>query len=125
MLELCRDRGGRGFSNYEPARDRERDGGRYGGFSRGDNDRGGYREREREREAPKERPRLNLAPRSKPVEEGEESSAHEHDGHDDRRADGSDGRDGEDGAKEVDAALKSLSVSKDRGRIVAESRLKL
>ena len=44
---------------------------------------------------------------------------------DDRRGDGSDGRDGEDGAKEVDAALKSLSVSKDRGRIVAESRLKL
>ena len=52
------DRGGRGFSNYEPARDR--DGGRYGGFSRGDNDRGGfsrdndrggYRDREREREA--------------------------------------------------------------------------
>merc|ERR1719472_709966 len=31
------DRGGRGFSNYAPARDR--DGGRYGGFSRGDSDR--------------------------------------------------------------------------------------
>lgn len=71
------DRGGRGFSNYEPARDR--DGGRYGGFSRGDNDRGFSRDgdrggdrggyRDREREAPKERPRLNLAPRSKEVAE--------------------------------------------------------
>jgi len=76
-----RDRGGsRGFSNYEPARDRDRDGGgRYGGFSRGessrgDSDRGGYRERERE--APKERPRLNLAPRSKTAE-GEESSSNQ------------------------------------------------
>jgi len=60
--------GGRGFSNYEPAR--ERDGGRYGGFSRGENRDGGYnRDDRREREAPKERPKLNLAPRSKPVEE--------------------------------------------------------
>ena len=67
------DRGGRGFSNYEPARDRggDRDGGRYGGFSRGDRD-GGYSrggDREERREAPKERPRLQLAPRSKPVED--------------------------------------------------------
>ena len=60
--------GGRGFSNYEPAR--ERDGGRYGGFSRGENRDGGYdRDDRREREAPKERPKLNLAPRSKAVEE--------------------------------------------------------
>jgi len=80
------DRGGRGFSNYEPARDR--DGGRYGGFSRGDSDRGGFsrdtdrgdrggygdREAPREREAPKERPRLNLAPRSKEAAAGDGSS---------------------------------------------------
>ena len=80
-----RDReGGRGFSNYEPARERDggryggfsrggdrdgdRDGGRYGGFSRGDRD-GDRDDRRQEREAPKERPKLNLAPRSKPVED--------------------------------------------------------
>jgi len=67
------DRGGRGFSNYEPARDRggDRDSGRYGGFSRGDRD-GGYSrggDRDERREPPKERPRLQLAPRSKPVED--------------------------------------------------------
>ena len=67
------NRGGRGFSNYEPAR--ERDGGRYGGFSRGgDRDDRGYSRDER-RETPKERPRLNLAPRSKPVEEEEGGQA--------------------------------------------------
>merc|ERR1712013_815293 len=56
-----RDRdGGRGFSSYEPPRDR--DGGRYGGFSRD----GG-----RDREPPKERPKLALAPRSKPKEEAD------------------------------------------------------
>merc|ERR1719464_384794 len=44
------DRGGRGFSNYEPARDRGGD-------------------RDERREPPKERPRLQLAARSKPVED--------------------------------------------------------
>jgi len=66
-------RGGRGFSNYEAPRD----GGRYGGFSRGNDrdgrDGGGYRREERE--APKERPRLNLAPRSKPVEGEDEKGS--------------------------------------------------
>merc|ERR1719264_1414742 len=46
------DRGGRGFSNYEPARDR-----------------GGGGDRDERREPPKERPRLQLAARSKPVED--------------------------------------------------------
>merc|ERR1712095_37046 len=41
-----------------------------GGFSRGENRDGGYdRDDRREREAPRERPKLNLAPRSKAVEE--------------------------------------------------------
>lgn len=69
-----RDRGSRGFGNYEPPRDRggydrgDRDGGRYGGFGR-DRDGG-----DREREAPRERPKLALAPRSKPVEGGDKES---------------------------------------------------
>merc|ERR1712058_206734 len=62
-------RGGRGFSNYEAPRD----GGRYGGFSRGADRDGGYRREERE--APKERPRLNLAPRSKPAENEDEKGS--------------------------------------------------
>merc|ERR1712179_838674 len=65
-----RDRdGGRGFSSYEPPRDR--DGGRYGGFSR-DGGRDGYsRDGGRDREPPKERPKLALAPRSKPKDESD------------------------------------------------------
>merc|ERR1711975_66204 len=71
-------RGGRGFSSYEPPRDRD-GGGRYGGFSRDrDGGRGGYGDRDgysRDREAPKERPRLALAPRSKPIEDSEGGSS--------------------------------------------------
>jgi len=69
-----RDGGGRGFSSYEPPRDR--DGGRYGGFSR-DGGRDGYsRDSGREREAPKERPKLALAPRSaKPKDESDGGAA--------------------------------------------------